>query len=189
MAKQKTAADWEAAEKMYRTGQYSNAEIARQIGVHHNTVSSRAKRYGWQRDLSRQVRDTTEAKLVGGGNDAQAVDEASEIAAAIIRHHRQELGDMRGALTQLIRELRAGTEYNETLKAAVMAAMDGEDIGSKEINNLLGALTLPNRASSANQLASSLTKIVAAERAAYNLDDQRSEQPYEQLLREILHGG
>lgn len=53
----------EAIEPAYRAGSLSLRAIADKYGSNEGTIRSRAKKHGWQRDLSEQVRSATQGKL------------------------------------------------------------------------------------------------------------------------------
>ena len=57
----KTAPDWERIEADYRAGLLSVREIAASQGITHGAINKRAKRDGWERDLSAKIK----AKLGG----------------------------------------------------------------------------------------------------------------------------
>lgn len=58
-----TQPDWEAIERAYRAGSLSIRSIAEKHDTKEGTIRSRAKKNGWQRDLTEQVKSATQAKL------------------------------------------------------------------------------------------------------------------------------
>ena len=53
--------DWEAIERAYRAGLLSIREIASAHEVSHTAINKRAKRDGWERDLSEKIQAKAEA--------------------------------------------------------------------------------------------------------------------------------
>jgi len=101
--------DWEAIERAYRAGALSLRGIADKYDTNEGTIRSRAKKNGWQRDLTAQVRTATKEKLSRNTSrtgftqreDAQIVDEASDEAASIVLAHRADLGQWRDISSKL----------------------------------------------------------------------------------------
>ena len=59
MAKKET--DWESIERDYRAGLLSVREMAATYGVSHVAIMKRAKKDGWERDLSAKIKAKAEA--------------------------------------------------------------------------------------------------------------------------------
>lgn len=53
--------DWEAIESAYRAGLLSIREIASQHGITHGAINKRAKRDGWERDLSSKIKNKADS--------------------------------------------------------------------------------------------------------------------------------
>ena len=56
--------DWEAIHGLYRAGLLSVRAIAERHGISDTAIRSRAKKNGWQRDLTDRVRQAAKAKVV-----------------------------------------------------------------------------------------------------------------------------
>jgi len=151
--------DWEAIERAYRAGSISLRGIAEKYDTNEATIRSRAKKHGWQRDLTDQVRTATKEKLSRNPSrtdvtqrevrdDAQIVDEASDEAASVVLAHRADLGQWR--------------EISNKLRAAL------SDIEIDEDN--LGDFSRALNAGVDAQL-----KVIKGERQAYNLDTEEGD--------------
>ncbi|SEC00236.1 hypothetical protein SAMN05216205_1205 [Pseudomonas mohnii] len=151
--------DWEAIERAYRAGSLSLRGIAEKYDTNEATIRSRAKKNGWQRDLTDQVRTATKEKLSRNPSrtdvtqrevrdDAQIVDEASDEAASVVLAHRADLGQWR--------------EISNKLRAAL------SDIEIDEDN--LGDFSRALNAGVDAQL-----KVIKGERQAYNLDTEEGD--------------
>ena len=145
--------DWEAIERAYRAGQLSVRLIGEQNGVAHNTILKRAKKEGWQRDLSDHVRAAVKEKVtraVTRGSDqsqlvtdAEIIEEAAEAGAAVVLAHRADLNVWRGIAGKL---------------AAALAEMDVNEENHDKF------------ARSLNAGVDAQLKVIKGEREAFNLD-------------------
>lgn len=65
-ATQRQRADWDAIERDYRTGRFTDQELVNKHGnlVTRQALSKRAKVKGWQKDLTEAVRQATKASLI-----------------------------------------------------------------------------------------------------------------------------
>lgn len=99
--------DWELIEREYRTGRFSLAQLEARHGVNRSNISRRAKKYGWQKDLTERVRERTQEKITRATlspeaqaaydqDDEQVVEQAASENAAVVRGHRKTLERWRG---------------------------------------------------------------------------------------------
>ena len=149
-----TKPDWEAIERAYRAGSLSIRNIADQHGVSDTSIRKRAKKHGWQRDLTEQVQKAARDKLVRSEvrtegsqqavrTDAEIVEEASAQAASVVLSHRSDLAEWRMIASKLCGAL-AGMDVTQ----------DNHDKFARSLNAGVDA-----------QL-----KVIKGERQAYNLD-------------------
>lgn len=108
-AQKRKTTDWQAVERDYRATNLS----LRELGLKHNckapAIANRAKRYGWERDLTEAVKQATNARLIAnaavekavahtanGEADAttNAVLAAAEVNVRIVTGHRKRLADL-----------------------------------------------------------------------------------------------
>lgn len=98
MGRRKDKIDWANAQKLYRLGQLSLREIARQVGVEPSSITRRADRENWERDAAEDVRRATEQLLLSNENASAPTQEDIEAAAetnvTVVRGHRQFLSKM-----------------------------------------------------------------------------------------------
>ncbi len=152
MAKQP---DWEAIERAYRAGSLSIRNIADQHGTKEGTIRSRAKKHGWQRDLTERVKSSAHEKLSRAASrtsvtredarsDEEIIEEASTEAASVVLAHRSDLAEWRTIAGKLCTAL-AGMEVTQ----------DNHDKFARSLNAGVDA-----------QL-----KVIKGERQAYNLDE------------------
>jgi hypothetical protein len=160
--------DWEAIERAYRAGLISVRAIGELHGVNHATILKRAKKEGWARDLTEQVRTATKQKVTTAvttlGNhsksvtDAEIIEEAASQGAAIVLAHRSGLAQWRGIANKLSTFL-AEADVNE----------DNHSDFARSLNAGVDA-----------QL-----KVIKGERQAYNLGDDNGEGPQGETVTRI----
>lgn len=129
-------ADWEAIERDYRTGQFTDQELADKHGnvVSRQAISKRAKEKEWQKDLSREVRQATKAKLIAeqvreqvagevaekvaksGNATVQAVLAAAETNKQVILGHRRDIAKVREITMTLVTSLETAAAEKDAAK-------------------------------------------------------------------------
>lgn len=157
--------DWEAIERAYRAGSLSLRAIAEKFGSNEGTIRSRAKKHGWQRDLTEQVRTATKGKLSRTASrndvtqreareDLQIIEEASDEAASVVLAHRSGLAMWRSIADKLCFAL-----------AEMDVTEDNHDKFARSLNAGVDA-----------QL-----KVIKGERQAYNLDTEEGDKTVSDL--------
>jgi len=169
----KPPTDWEAIEKEYRAGQLSEAQIARQYNISRAAIQKKAKKNGWNRDLSEKVRTEVAARLVAEGlqeaRGSATIEMAAARGVALVREHRQDIGTNRKAVTKLIDELHSVIEHRGEIEEDIEAET-ADDKGGKRRARMLAAVALPSRAQTASTLAQALRTLIPLERQAFSLD-------------------
>jgi hypothetical protein len=154
--------DWEAIERAYRAGSLSLRGIADKFDTNEGTIRSRAKKHGWLRDLSVQVRTATNSKLsreasrtsVTQREDAEIVEEAATEAASVVLAHRADLAQWRTIANKLCHAL--------------------QDIEVTEDN-------IGDFSRSLNAGVDAQLKVIKGERQAYNLDTEEGDKTVSDL--------
>lgn len=169
-AQPRRRADWEAIERDYRTGQFSDQELADKHGnvVTRQAISKKAKEQGWQKDLTKEVRLATKAKLIAeqvavatsqevadrvaknGNATVQAVLAAAETNKQVILGHRRDIAKVRDITMALVGALET-------------AAAETDD--AKRLP--LGELVL-----TAQRAGQSVARLQQLERVAFGLDEE-----------------
>lgn len=200
--KGKPVADWERIELDYRAGIKTLRQIAEENGISHVAVNKRAKKDGWERDLSAKINAkadalvtkamvtsvvTSEAKIA----EKQVVDVAAQAVADVRLAHRKDIHRARRVTNSLLDELEKATDpdtlamLNEL--GEIMANPD-EKTGRDRLNEIYQAvISLPERSKTMKVLAESLQKLVDMERTAFNMDKDASKEadPLAALLTRI----
>lgn len=154
--------DWEAIEREYRAGQLSIREIGRTYGVGAPAIVKRAKKLKWERDLSENVRETVNAKLLketAAGNTSgntsgntlnarETVDAAAARGVEVVLRHRRDISTLDALKSKLVE------------KAATL--LDG--VASLD--------ALGDAASAIESLSRTVGRLIPLERQAFNLNDK-----------------
>lgn len=193
-------ADWEAIERDYRTGQFSDQELADKHGnvVTRQAVSKRAKEKGWQKDLSREVRQATKAKLIAdqvaqevagevanrvaknSNATVQAVLAAAETNKQVILGHRRDIAKVRDITMALVTTLESAVAEKDAAKRlplgelVLTAQRAGQTVGRlQNLERIAFGLDEPDDPASAAAGVSSLTDAQRAARLASLLAQAR----------------
>ena len=164
------APDWFEAEKAYRAGMLSVLVIAQQCGMSEGAIRKRAKKLGWERDLTDKVRSLTKSKLVrtvrtpedSYRTDTQIIEEASSQSVTKILSHQVKIGrwvEVAAKLLDYLVKVKVTddnhAEFAKSLSIGVVAEMN----------------------------------LIKAERQAFNMDDLGTEESYEARLARVMEGG
>lgn len=185
MAPYKKNVDWKKIERLYRAGLLSIGEIARECGTVEGNIRHRAKKEGWKRDLTQQVRNLTRTKFVehlaqkNGGldelfaneksmEDEKIIEEAARTQIQVIREHQKAIGHGHRLTMRMLDELDATTAYAGELQKLIT-----ENISPKNQEAIRRAVGLNSRATVLRDLATAARTWVTLERQAFNIVDDR----------------
>lgn len=161
--------DWEKIQRLYIAGQMTIREIAAECGVGASSVTLKAKQQGWQRNISEAIKARTKAKIAqidvqeliekssleSAQQSAQtiqkAIEEASDVAAGIIRKHR------------------AVIKITEDRASAVEAVLDETMSQAEGIRDVVAATQ------ALKALVDVRKTLIALERQSFNLDDAQED--------------
>lgn len=167
--------DWEAIESAYRAGSLSVRSIAERHDISHVAIAKKAKKEGWQRDLTEKVQQAVKAKIAGTVTkdgyqpsyqsevvtEEQIIENASNEGAAVVLAHRTGLARWRAIADKLCTALTNMPVVAENLSDFSRALNSGVDA----------------------QL-----KVIKGERQAYNLDAEAEGEGsrMEGVLRDLI---
>ena len=181
--------DWEVIEREYRAGQLSVREIAETHGVSHPAILKRAKRDGWERNLSDAVREKVTTRLVTDGVTGKLARETVELAAEravqVVREHRASIGRGQQLVGRLFHELEEATMQRADIEAAIKAETGADKTGERRSKMLL-AIALPSHSAVLGSLSSALKTLIGLERQAFNLDEASDEAPTQHYDLSVL---
>lgn len=188
--KPRAKTDWQAVERDYRTGKFTLRELGAKHGTSHVAIQKRSKKGEWTQDLAQQIRQATNARLVSSlvTKEAEKVTNtvlvAAEVNKEVILGHRGDLRATRDVATGLLAELSEAALLDEhkELIAEVLAGEGADAAGlSRARLAVTRAVSLGTRISSVKSLAEAFTKLQAAERVAFGLDEKDDDKPLDPM--------
>ena len=194
--------DWEQVECDYKAGIKTIRAIGRQYGVSHKVIITKAKRLGWERDLTDKIRLAAKTKLAklakkkggttkktgtdeggtktGNGSNYPPVKEQDIIEnnassqVEIQLGQREDIRRTRSIVVSMLIELEGMTE-NPNLFKEVGEALSDSDVSPEKLDSLYRkVLALPQRVDSVKKLSDTLKTLITLERQAYAMDDTKS---------------
>ncbi|WP_159271997.1 hypothetical protein [Variovorax boronicumulans] len=178
--------DWDAVERDYRTGHFTNRELGLKFDLHHTAVGRKARKEGWTQDLRALVKSATSAKLIQESVSAnvsaahQSVSDsvlaAAETNKNVILTHRSDITKVRQLTMSMVAELTEVSLQQEALQEFFDRTIRAECTSPEAImqaTTAYNALTkLPARVMSVKNLSEALTKLQTLERKAFALDEE-----------------
>jgi hypothetical protein len=197
--------DWVAIERDYRIGQLTIREIGRQHKVAPSSITRRARKHRWTRDLSAEVRVRTRAALIAvatpkatldateSNTDSRAyaetgVDAAVMTNVAVVRSHQSRCTKLGASVDRLQTRLDDTLAHHAEIVAEIEKAPAETRAERSAKHRALAAVRLEALVGIAQALAGTLAKLMPLERRAFNIDDERAPDdtdPLERLRREL----
>ena len=173
--------DWERIELDYRAGVKTLRQIAEENDVTHGAINKRAKRDGWERDLSAKIVAKAESLVSKAEVSKQVSKEAlvteravieanAQAIADVILSHRKDIQRNRSLAGKMLSELEAQTNDPELFEQLAELMAEPDQSGVDKLNILYRkVLSLPSRIDSAKKLAETMRVMVALEREAFGV--------------------
>ena len=176
--------DWDAIENDYRAGIKTLRQIAEEQGITHGAINKRAKRDGWERDLSAKIKakaaalvsrdavskEVSSAALV---TERAVVEANAELQAGIIRAHRTDITRYRALCQTMLGQLEAESDTPELFKQIGVLLADPDEKGVDKLSEAYHkAISLPSRIDGVKKLAEALKVLIGLERQAFGIDDR-----------------
>jgi len=169
---EKPPVDWEAIERDYRAGMMTLRQVGEIHGVTHGAINKRAKRDGWDRDLSAKIKAKADSLVSKQGVSKEVSKEELDTEKAIINANAQ-------AITDIILSHRTGIRKLRGIAEQLMNRLEDEDSG----------IEFPGKVSATKTLSETLKNLVGLERQAFNIDGARDpfdDKPVESIpLQEV----
>lgn len=176
--------DWEAVKRDYGTAKFTLRELGEKYGINHTGIARKIKNEGWTQDLAKQIKQATDAKLLGDlvnkevNKGTQEVTNtvlaAAELNKQVILKHRNDIEATRSVAFDLLQEVRDSALLvdEKELLTQILAGEGAEPKDEAQARQIVNkALAFGNRVSSVKLLADTFTKLQDSERKAFGLGD------------------
>lgn len=152
--------DWDRIQREFRLGQLSVRELSRQHGVNASTISRRAAKEGWVRDVSGEVRARTNSALVSQQSTPteEDVNLAVQTNVQVVLGHRKGITNLKKLSGKLMTMLEKGQYTVGEGESAKVVPLD-----PREMCDIYRSLT------------QGLAKLVPLERQAFGMDDKNKD--------------
>lgn len=176
--------DWPAVERDYRTSQMTLRELGEKHGCDHAAVARKAKREGWQRDLTEAVKQATNTKLIEAAvnsavnkavtNGQQEVTNVvlavAEVNTQVILRHRTGLQRITRIKEQLLDQIEQAALNLPDLADAIEMVRNPDENGQDKANDALRkAMSRTALVDDLKKLAEVDEKVRKGEREAFNI--------------------
>lgn len=200
--------DWDLIETDYRVAQLSIRQIAEKYGTEPSTITRRAKKAGWQRDLSEAVRAATKTK-VRKAVIAQAqqttqhatqdvaqhaenyatectqhvfseVDLAANVNAAIILRQQSRISRLSNIFEKATSDIELVSSDQAALEEIVRLLEEQDDKSAEAIKRLSSVTSRLNNLKTATEIMGKLTD---AERTVFSLGEESKGSPVDDGIK------
>lgn len=175
--------EWEGIERDYRAGIKTLREIGDMYGVSHGAINKRAKRDGWERDLSAKIAAKTES-LVSKQLVSKTVSKEQRIteqlivdtnAQSIADHVLSQRSDVKRAriIAQKLWDMvEAELDNAAEFRALGEMMANPDENGFDKLNDMYhAAIGLPQQIKNAKLLADALKVLIELERKVLRIKD------------------
>jgi predicted DNA-binding protein YlxM (UPF0122 family) len=197
---QKKRTDWQAVERDFRTATFTLRELAEKYEISHQAIAKQAKKNEWSQDLTRAIKQATNAKLVNqlvdkevaksGQAVANTVLAAAEINKDVILGHRKGLNRLTAIKATLLGQIEQAAANMEDLADVIAMVRNEDDNGMDRANDALRkSMGRSALVDDLKKLADVDEKVRKGEREAFGLNDATPEKsPLDSLLKAICSG-
>jgi len=183
-ANAKPAPDWEKIELDYRAGIKTLREIAAENGISEGAIRKRAKRDGWERDITAKIAQKADAlvrkeavrsevRKESAISEREIIDANAQAIVSVRLSHRRDIQRSRRVTMALLDELeqQVGPDQVAALEQLGELLREPDERGNDKLNDLYRKIiSLPGRAKTAKDLGENLRILVTLERQAFGLD-------------------
>lgn len=195
--------DWERIELDYRAGIKTLRQIADEHGISNPAIAKRAKKEGWERDLSAKIakkaeilvskemvsREVSKEKML----TEQAIIDANANASATVQlRQRKDVARYQNLMNKLFEELEtiSGQDNADALEQ-LSVMIENEGLASEDaLIQFKRISTLGSRVKVAKDLGDTICKLIPLERTIYKMDIEESkpDDSLSELLLSIASG-
>jgi hypothetical protein len=185
--KGETVADLVQMETDYRVGIKSLRQIAEEHGLSEGAIRKRAKKMGWERDLSGKVQAKaddlvrkevvrTEVRTEIARTEKQIIDVNAQVVANVRLAHRKDIERLRKLVMQLSEELFAVSDNQELFTELAIQMRDPDEKGQdKRFDLYMKVIDMSSRTANARALSEATKTLIGLERQAFGITDGQDE--------------
>lgn len=180
--------DWERIELDYRAGIKTLRQIADEHGISNPAIAKRAKKEGWERDLSAKIakkaeilvskemvsREVSKEKML---TEQVIIDANANASATVQLRQRKDVARYQDLVNKLFDELDtiSGNENAAALEQ-LSTLIENEALAGEEALAVFNRVSsLPSRVKVAKDLGDTIAKLIPLERAIYKMDKEVEE--------------
>lgn len=173
--------DWDAVERDYRTGKFTQRELADKYGVVHGAIGKQARAGAWEKDLTAEIRQATNARLVSELVSSEVAKSSQEVAktvlvaaeanAQVILGHRTGLKRITSIKETLLNQIEQAAQNLPDLAEVIELVRSPDENGQDRANDALKkALSRTALVDDLKKLAEVDERVRKGEREAFNID-------------------
>ncbi|WP_395146976.1 hypothetical protein ACF3N0_08775 [Moraxella atlantae] len=180
--------DWERIELDYRAGIKTLRQIADEHGISNPAIAKRAKKEGWERDLSAKIakkaeilvskemvsKEVSKEKML---TEQVIIDANANASATVQLRQRKDVARYQDLVNKLFDELDtiSGNENAAALEQ-LSTLIENEALAGEEALAVFNRVSsLPSRVKVAKDLGDTIAKLIPLERAIYKMDKEVEE--------------
>jgi hypothetical protein len=191
---QRKKIDWESVAKHYRAGIRSLRDIGGEFGISEGAIRKRAKKEGWPRDLSEQIKakadDKVRIALVRSGTQGAAEQEIVEVNAQlqadIILSHRTDIPKKRELVAKLFAEVEGLTDGPKLVEMMTLALQQGDNDKLADVARKVASL--PSRIKGTSELITAYKTMIGLERQVFGIDDSGDQEEIPMIMIRAKRG-
>lgn len=173
--------DWDAVERDYRTGKFTQRELADKYGVTHGAIGKQARSGAWEKDLTAEIRQATNARLVSELVSSEVAKSSQEVAktvlvaaeanAQVILGHRTGLKRITSIKETLLNQIEQAAQNLPNLAEVIEMVRNPDENGQDRANDALKkALSRTALVDDLKKLTEVDERVRKGEREAFNID-------------------
>jgi len=192
MTSRPSGPDWTRGKLLFETSLLSLKQIGKELGVSDAAVSQMATRKGWVRDVNQkanivEARNAILTKEVSL-EKARIVAISAQMQSRVLVRHRTSIDKARTLVDKLLDQCIQIADDVEIFEDLGELLRQEDDRGRDALNDAYRkVLSLPERATCVNTLATALKTLIMLERQAYHIEgalvDPEQDKPQAQVVK------
>lgn len=185
--------DWVKGQQLYEAGILSINQIAKQLGCSDSAVANMASRKGWLRDPTARAKVEAERQALIAKESEQVKTEIISISARqqadVLVQHRKRIAIAQKVVTDLLEEVSKISSEQELFDELGELMNSPDERGIDRLNKAYRrVISLPERASCLNTLATALKTLIMLERQAFGIEGRLEDPETPKDTTEVVRG-